>query len=237
MATAKVNLCVCVWCGVSAASNQQAIYSVHTEKWCLHVSVYCVSGITYQPQPQVDSICAKCISFWQWGSDGCHLDPELKHHSTKWRDLCCFRILSRVESQKSRAHFLLWQKPEITRNDIWHCYRMFPPVKDLEHAFPPQTSAKGEFYIKLLHDNVWPALRRKPYLLQCCIFLQGSVTPHCHWDIQDLLWDWEILAYSPYSSCCLSCTLQINFVFVVKELLEGCSFEAADTIKNLHSRY
>ena len=69
------------------------------------MSVYCVSGITYQPQRQVDSIRAKCISFWQWGSGGRRLDPELKHRSTKWWDLCCFRILSRVKSQKSRSHF------------------------------------------------------------------------------------------------------------------------------------
>lgn len=139
------------------------------------------------------------------------------------------------EIPKKQILFLLWQKPEITWNDICHCYRTFSPVKDLEHAFPPQTSVKGEFYIKLLHDNVWPALHQKPYLLQCCIFLQGSVTPHCRWDMQDLLWEWEILMYSPYSSCCWSCTLQINIVSVVKELLERCSFEAADTIESLHS--
>jgi len=140
------------------------------------------------------------------------------------------------EIPKKQISFLLWQKPEFTWNDIWHCYRTFPPVRDLEHAFPPQTLAKGEFYIKLLHDNVWPALHQKPYLLQCCIFLQDSVTPHCHWDMQDFLRGWEILTYSPYS-CCWSCALQINFVSVVNELCEGCSFEAADTIKNLHNWY
>jgi len=42
---------VCVWRGVSAASKRSAMYSVHAEKWCLRVSVYCVSGIIYQPQP------------------------------------------------------------------------------------------------------------------------------------------------------------------------------------------
>lgn len=47
---------------------------------------------------------AKGIYFWQWGSVGCRLDPKLKHHSTRW-DLCCFRILSRVKSQKADLIF------------------------------------------------------------------------------------------------------------------------------------
>ena len=140
------------------------------------------------------------------------------------------------EIPEKQISFLLSQKHEITWNDIIsHCYWMFSPVKDLEHAFPPQTSARCEFYIELLHDSVWPALHQKLYLQQLCIFLHGCVTPHCHWDMQDLLWDWEMRTYSQYSSCCWSCTLQIYFVSVVKGLLEGCSFEAADTIKSLRN--
>jgi len=39
------------------------MYSVHAEKWCLRVSVYGVSGITYQPQPQQKPQIQKLIQY------------------------------------------------------------------------------------------------------------------------------------------------------------------------------
>ena len=107
----------------------------------------------------------------------------------------------------------------------------------LNHPLSVCPMVNGLYYCWLLQDKARPTLCHKhPEVLECVvILLQDNTTPHCHYDLQNLVW-WgrKVVAcppYSPPASC--DCWL----FACVKEHIWGKRFELEHSFNTAVTAY